>query len=52
MSNITIQAKEAIVRGKHPVTEDIAIQLASLQVQIHFGDHLVQKHKPGFLSNR
>ena len=35
-----------------PVTEDIAIKFAALQVQVQFGDHREEKHKPGFLTRR
>ena len=47
-----LQAKQAIIKGKHPVTEDVAVQFAALQVQIQFGDHKDALHRPGFLSKK
>ena len=44
------QAKQDILKGKQPVTEDQAVEFAALQVQILFGDHKEYIHKPGFLS--
>ena len=44
------QAKEAILEGTHPVRLEDAIQFAALQVQIQFGDHKEDKHKPGMLA--
>ena len=44
------QAKEAILDGTHPVPLETAIQFAALQVQIQFGDHKEDKHKPGMLA--
>jgi talin len=43
------QAREAILDGTHPVRMDDATQFAALQVQIQFGDHKEQTHKPGIL---
>jgi len=45
------QAKEAILEGTHPVPLETAIQFAALQVQIQFGDHKEDKHKPGMLAD-
>ena len=44
------QAKEAILEGTHPVPLETAVQFAALQVQIQFGDHKEDKHKPGMLA--
>jgi talin len=44
-----VQARDAIVSGKHPCTEQEASQLAALQCQIQFGNHEPDKHKPGFI---
>lgn len=38
-----------IVSGKIPCKLDEAIQLASLQCQVQFGNHEPDKHKPGFI---
>ena len=46
------QAKQDIIRGKQPVTEEQAVEFATLQVQIQFGDYQEYKHKPGFLVKR
>ena len=43
------QAKVDILDGKHPVPIDDCIQFAAYQVQIQFGDHKEDKHKPGIL---
>ena len=37
------------MKGKHPVTEEEAIQLAGIQCQIQFGDFKENRHKVGFL---
>ena len=42
-------AREAILDGTHPVPLEDSIQFASYQVQIQFGDHKEDKHKPGIL---
>ena len=44
------QAKEAILDGTHPVPLETAVQFGALQVQIQFGDHREDKHKPGMLA--
>eukprot|EP00842_Homolaphlyctis_polyrhiza_P006524 jgi/Hompol1/6873/HPOL_002360-RA len=43
------QAREMIVSGKHPCKADEAAQLAAIQLQIQFGSHEPEKHKPGFV---
>ena len=47
-----VQARDAILDGTHPVTQDKACEFAGIQVQIQFGDHNESKHKPGFLDLR
>lgn len=44
-----VQARDAILDGTHPVTQDKACEFAGIQCQIQFGDHVEAKHKPGFL---
>ena len=44
--------KQDIIKGKQPVTEELAVQFATLQVQIQYGDYQDHKHKPGFLVKR
>ena len=44
------QAKEAILDGTHPVPLETAVQFGAIQVQIQFGDHKEDKHKPGMLA--
>ncbi|XP_072378613.1 talin-1 isoform X3 [Diabrotica undecimpunctata] len=44
-----VQARDAILQGTHPITQDKACEFAGLQCQIQFGDHVELKHKPGFL---
>ncbi|CAD7082909.1 unnamed protein product [Hermetia illucens] len=44
-----VQARDAILDGTHPVTQDKACEFAGIQVHIQFGPHNEQKHKPGFL---
>ncbi|PSN52989.1 Talin-1 [Blattella germanica] len=44
-----VQARDAILDGTHPVTEDKACEFAGIQCQIQFGDHSDNKHRPGFL---
>ncbi|KAL3884759.1 hypothetical protein ACJMK2_024867 [Sinanodonta woodiana] len=43
------QTRDAILNGTHPVSQEKATELASLQCQVQFGDHNEQKHKSGFL---
>ncbi len=44
-----VQARDAILDGTHPVTEELACKLAGIQVHIQFGNHNETKHKPPFL---
>ncbi|RKO99778.1 hypothetical protein CXG81DRAFT_4250, partial [Caulochytrium protostelioides] len=43
------QAREMIVNGNHPCTADEAAQFGAIQMQIQFGNHEPDKHKPGFV---
>lgn len=45
------QSKDSIVRGQHPCTLDEAVTFAALTVQIDYGDHSAERHKPGFLDD-
>ncbi|XP_055631381.1 talin-2 isoform X3 [Toxorhynchites rutilus septentrionalis] len=47
-----VQARDAILDGTHPVTQEKACEFAGIQVQIQFGDHNEAKHKSGFLDLR
>lgn len=44
-----VQARDAILDGTHPVTQEKACEFAGIQAHIQFGDYNEQKHKPGFL---
>ncbi|XP_025831317.1 talin-2 isoform X1 [Agrilus planipennis] len=44
-----VQARDAIIGGTHPVTQEKACEFAGIQCQIQFGDYVENKHKPGFL---
>lgn len=44
-----VQARDAIINGTHPITQDKACEFAGIQCQIQFGDHVENKHKTGFL---
>jgi len=44
-----VQARDAILDGTHPVTQDKACEFAGIQCHIQFGDHNESKHRPGFL---
>ncbi|KAK4884901.1 hypothetical protein RN001_001172 [Aquatica leii] len=44
-----VQARDAILDGTHPVTQEKACEFAGIQCQIQFGDHVEAKHKTGFL---
>lgn len=44
-----VQARDAILKGTHPITENLACEFAGIQVHIQFGDYNESKHKPGFL---
>ncbi|KAL4706644.1 hypothetical protein ACJJTC_005029 [Scirpophaga incertulas] len=46
-----VQARDAILQGRHPVTEDQAVKFAGIQCQIHYGDFQEDKHKPGLIEN-
>lgn len=43
------QSQEMILSGKHPATLDEAAQFGGIQMQIDFGNHEPDKHKPGFI---
>jgi talin len=45
------QAREAIIDGTHPVRQDDAVMFAALQIQVQFGDHREETHKPGMLGD-
>ncbi|XP_073841685.1 talin_middle and talin-RS domain-containing protein rhea isoform X1 [Musca autumnalis] len=44
-----VQARDTILDGTHPVTQEKACEFAGIQVHIQFGPHNEAKHKPGFL---
>jgi talin len=44
-----VQARDAILDGTHPVTQDKACEFAGILCHIQFGDHNENKHRPGFL---
>lgn len=44
-----VQARDAILDGTHPVTQEKACEFAGIQVHIQFGDYSESKHKPGIL---
>ncbi|XP_063834864.1 talin-2-like [Ostrinia nubilalis] len=46
-----VQARDAILEGRHPVTEDQAVEFAGIQCQVHYGDFQEDKHKPGLIEN-
>lgn len=47
--HVTLQMRDAILKGAHPVNQEEAIKFAAYQCQIQFGDHVDSKHKSGFL---
>ncbi|KAJ8686379.1 hypothetical protein QAD02_022173, partial [Eretmocerus hayati] len=49
LSLLYVQARDAILDGTHPVTQEKACVFAGIQCQIQFGDYKEDKHKPGFL---
>ncbi|XP_076285547.1 talin_middle and talin-RS domain-containing protein rhea isoform X2 [Lasioglossum baleicum] len=49
LSLLYVQARDAILDGTHPVTQEKACTFAGIQCQIQFGDYKEDKHKPGFL---
>ncbi|KDR19212.1 Talin-1 [Zootermopsis nevadensis] len=44
-----VQARDAILDGTHPVTQDKTCEFAGIQCHIQFGDYNESKHRPGFL---
>ncbi|XP_050540702.1 talin-1 isoform X2 [Daktulosphaira vitifoliae] len=44
-----VETRDAILKGTHPVTEHLAIQLAGIQTHIQFGNHDELKHRPPLL---
>uniref|UniRef100_UPI00358E49C6 talin-2-like n=1 Tax=Myxine glutinosa TaxID=7769 RepID=UPI00358E49C6 len=44
-----VQARDDILNGSHPVSFEKACEFGGYQVQIQFGPHSENKHKPGFL---
>lgn len=42
-----VQARDAILNGTHPITQEKACEFAGIQCQIQFGDYNENKHKPG-----
>jgi talin len=44
-----VQARDAILDGTHPVTQEKACEFAGIQCHIQFGDYNENKHRPGFL---
>ncbi|GAB0095550.1 talin-1 [Sergentomyia squamirostris] len=44
-----VQARDAIIDGTHPVTQEKACEFAGIQAQIQFGDYNERKHTTGFL---
>lgn len=44
-----VETRDAILKGTHPVTENLAVQLAGLQTHIQFGNHDETKHKAPLL---
>jgi talin len=44
-----VESLKAIINGKYPVTRTDAKDFAVIQMQITYGDHDPNKHKPGFL---
>ncbi len=44
-----VQARDAILNGTHPITQEKACEFAGIQAQIQFGDYMESKHKSGFL---
>ena len=44
-----VQARDTILKGTNPVTQEDACKFAGIQCQIQYGDHVESKHKSGFL---
>ncbi|XP_015512363.2 talin-1 isoform X1 [Neodiprion lecontei] len=49
LSLLYVQARDAILDGTHPITQEKACTFAGIQCQIQFGDYKEDKHKTGFL---
>jgi talin len=47
---IYVQSRDSIVGGKLPCSQEEAVQLAALQVQVQHGNHEPDRHKPGFIN--
>lgn len=43
-----VEANRAIIDGRYPVSRTDAKDFGAIQMQIVYGDHDVNKHKPGF----
>lgn len=43
-----VEANKAIVSSKYPINREKAVEFGALQLQITYGDHDPEKHKPGF----
>ncbi|GBP04698.1 Talin-2 [Eumeta japonica] len=41
-----VEARDAILSGKHPITESMACRFAGIQCHIQLGDHKEDKHTP------
>ncbi|XP_060807552.1 talin-1 isoform X2 [Amyelois transitella] len=46
-----VQTRDAILDGRHPVTQEQACEFAGLQCQIQYGDYQEEKHKTGYLEH-
>jgi len=44
-----VESLKAIIDGKYPITRTDAKDFAAIQMQITYGDHDPNKHKPGFI---
>ncbi|XP_050433200.1 talin-1 [Adelges cooleyi] len=49
LSLLYVETRDAILKGTHPVTEPLAVQLAGIQTHIQFGNHDELKHRPPLL---
>ena len=47
--NLPSQDNTCVLNGTHKVSQDDAVTLAAIRVQIQFGNHDENKHKKGFL---
>jgi len=43
-----VEANKAVIEGRYNITRTDAKDFAALQLQITYGDHDLEKHKPGF----